>query len=188
MSGNTLDEHNSLFLIDLGQPNLDNFRGARLYGAPDECGLDGQFAVPTIDQDAKAYAFRAPKIKEPIHCSANRAPGVQHVVHDHEILVIHRKRNIAGLQNRLGRDFGKIVAIKRDVQRSYWHIHSVNTSHRLRDSFRQGNAAPAHADQRQVHSSAAFLDNFVGKTLNRAIDFRRRHELRLFDDAHRATC
>src|SRR5882672_11474028 len=56
-SGSALDEHDALFLINLIQANFDDFRVARLHRAPDKGSLDGQFAVPTVNQHAQANAL-----------------------------------------------------------------------------------------------------------------------------------
>ena len=94
------------------------------------------------------------------------------------------KVNVGRLQHRLRSDFGKIVAIQRDVQRADRHFHAVDAAHGLRDALRQRHAAPANSDQRQVLGAAAFFHDFVRQPLQRAVDFRSGHQLRFFDDFH----
>src|SRR5579863_5054738 len=81
-SGNALDEHDALFLINLIQANFDNFRVAGLNRAAYECRLDRQFAVPAVNQNTQADALGTPEIEQSVHRRANRAPRVQDVVHD----------------------------------------------------------------------------------------------------------
>ena len=59
--------------------------------AADEGGFDGKLAVPAVDQDAEANAFRAAQVEQAVHRGANRAAGVEHVVDDDQIAVIDRE-------------------------------------------------------------------------------------------------
>jgi hypothetical protein len=45
-------------------------------------------------------------------------------------------------------------------------------------------SSPANPNQGQIGSAAAFFHNFMGQSLHRAIDFRRRHQLVFFNDVH----
>jgi len=166
------------------QANFDDLGITRLDGAADERRLDRQFTMSPVNQHAQAHSLGTPQVKKPVHRRTNRASRVEHVIHDDQVLVVDGKRNVAGLQDRLGGHFGKVIAIESDIQRAHRHVNTIDAAHRLRDSSREGNAAAAHADQSQIRGAPAFFDNFVGYALNRAIDFRRRHQLRLFDDAH----
>ena len=48
----------------------------------------------------------------------------------------------------------------------------------------QRHAAAADADQGKIPRAAAFLHDLMGEALQRAVDFRRRHELAFLDDSH----
>ena len=48
----------------------------------------------------------------------------------------------------------------------------------------QRHAAAAHADQRDIFGAAAFFHDFMGQTLQGAIDFFGGEELPFLDDAH----
>ena len=139
---------------------------------PTKRRLDGQFAMPAVDQHAQPDALRTAQIEQPVHRRANRASGVQHVVDQDQILVVHRKRNVARLQHGLRRNLGKVVAIQRDVQRPHRHIHAVDAAHGLRDALGQRNAAPADSDQCQIRRAAALFHDFVRQPLHACGRFR----------------
>ena len=56
----------------------------------------------------------------------------------------------------------------------------------FRQAFGERNAAAADSDQREVFGAAAFFDDFMGQTVERAADFFRGEELSFFYDAHLA--
>ena len=56
----------------------------------------------------------------------------------------------------------------------------------FRQALGERNAAAADADQREIFGAAAFFHDFMGQTLERAVDFFRGEELSFFYDAHLA--
>src|SRR5215813_479954 len=55
-----VDQHHTLFFVDLPQAHLDDFRVASLDVPSNILGLDGHLTVPTVNQDAQSHAFRPP--------------------------------------------------------------------------------------------------------------------------------
>ncbi len=84
----------------------------------------------------------------------------------------------------MGSDFRKIVSIEGDIESADGNFDTANAAHGERDAFGEGNAAAADSDKGEVARAAAGLNNLVSQTLQSSIDFRRRHELRFFHDAH----
>jgi len=50
--------------------------------------------------------------------------------------------------------------------------------------LRQGHPPPDDPDKRQILGAAALLNDFMRQTLQGTVNFRRGHQLCLFDDAH----
>src|SRR5258706_1167444 len=183
-SGNAFDQQHALFPVNFIQANFYDFGVAGLHRPADESGLDRKFAVPALDQHAQTHAFRTAEVKQTVHGGANRTSRVKHIVDENQILVVHRERDLARLQDGLRGDFREIVAIQRDVQRSHRDIHAVDASHGLRNPVGQRNAPAAHSNQSQIRRATAFFHDFMGQTLHGTGDFRRRHQLRFFYDEH----
>ena len=177
-------EHHALLFVNFLQADFDDFGVAGRDGAADESGFDGQFAMAAIDQDAHANAFRAPEIEQAVHGGAGGASGVENVVDQHDIAIVHYEWNLGGLHDGLRRDGGEIVAIERDIERADGHFHVRESFDRFREALRQRNAAAAHADQRDICRAAAFFHDFMGQPLQGAIDFFGGEQLPFFDDAH----
>src|ERR1700674_1735244 len=179
-----IDQDDTLFLVDFAKADLNNFRVAGLNAAADVLGLDGHFTVAAFDQDAEGNALRPAEIKKAVHGGADGAAGIKDVIDQDEVHVIDAERNVRRAQNSLGRNLGKVVAIESYVEDAHGNIHAVDSAHGLGNPLRQRHAPPDDPDQRQVFRSAAFLHDFMGQSLQRAVDFRGRHQLALFNDAH----
>ena len=153
-------------LINFAQAHFDDF--ARRWSAP--CGPQKsprRAFRGARDRSARIseYVLRPAKVEETVHRGADGAAGIEHIVHENQIFVVHGKSDIAGLQHGLRGNFGKVVAIERDVQRADGHFHAVDFAHGLRDAQRKRNSAAANANQRQIRRAAASLHNFVRHAL-----------------------
>ena len=87
-----------------------------LHGAADEPGFDRQLAVAAIDQHQQLHARRAAVIEQRVERGADGAAGVEHVIHQDDVLALHGKRDLGGADDRLDIDRGQIVAIQIDVE------------------------------------------------------------------------
>ena len=59
--------------------------------AADEPGFDGQFAMAAVDQHQQLHARRAAVVEQRVERRADGAAGVQHVVHQDDVLALHAK-------------------------------------------------------------------------------------------------
>src|SRR6266849_2951096 len=184
LSFHPVHQHHALFAVYLPPPYLDNLGVAGLHHASRKLCLDGHFAMPAIDQHTERHALRPTQIKEPIHRRPNRAPRIQNVVDQHKVHVVHAERNVGTLQHCVRRNLRQIIAVQRNVQRAHRHIHAIYAAHRPRNPLRQRHTAPPNTDKRQMLGAAALFHYFVRQSLQRAVDFGRRHKLCFFNDAH----
>ena len=121
--------------------------------------------MATINQHAQSNPLRAAKVKQAVHGGPDRAACVEHVVDKDKVHAVHAKFDVGRLQDRLGGDLGKVVAVKRDVQNADRHVDAVNSAHGLRNPLRQGHTTAPNPNERQVFCAAALFDNFVGDAL-----------------------
>jgi len=63
-------------------------------------------------------------------------------------------------------------------------VRGIKSGLPLGDSLRQRHSSSADTDQRQVLGTAALLHDFMSQPLQRAVNLRRGHQLRFFDDFH----
>jgi hypothetical protein len=78
--------------------------------------LNGQFAPAAIHQHGQADRPRPAEIAQSIHRGTNRAAGKQHVIHQKQRALVEIDVDIRRPNQRTRADFGKIVAIKGNVQ------------------------------------------------------------------------
>src|SRR3989449_3392254 len=110
--------------------------------------------MPAVHQHAKLHAPRTAEIKQAVHRGANGAAGIEDIVHQHQIHVVHGKGNVRSLKNRLRGNLREIVAVKSDVQRADGDFGPVYPAYPFRDALRQRDAAPANSNQRsEEHTS-----------------------------------
>jgi hypothetical protein len=179
-----VDKHDALFLVDLAEPHFDNFAGAGLHAAADVLCFDGHFAMAALDKNAERDAPGAPEVEKAVHGGADRAAGIEDVVNQDKIHIIHAEGNVGRLQHGVGGDLGKVVAIESDVESTYGNVNAVDAAHGARDALGKGHAAAADTDERKVFGTARFLHDFVGQALKSAVNFGGGHQLRFFEDTH----
>src|ERR1700734_4562233 len=102
--------------------------------------------MAAIDQHAEPDAFRTPQVEKAVHGSANRASGVEHVIDNHQILVVNREIDFIGMKYRL-RAYGReVVAIERDIESADRNFDACWAVDCFRQALRQSDAAAPHAD------------------------------------------
>ncbi len=180
----TVDKHDALFLVDLAEPHFDNFCVAGLHAAADVLRFDGHFAMAALDKNAERDAPGAPEVEKAVHGGADGAAGVEHVVNEDQVHIIHAEGNVGRLQHGVGRDFGKVIAIESDVEGAHGNVNAVNAAHGARDALGEGYATAADTDERKVFGAARFLHDFMGQALKSTVNFGGGHQLRFFEDTH----
>src|SRR5438067_30812 len=116
--GNFFDQQYLLAGIGLLQFDLNDLVVSCLHRAADKRSFDRQLAMPAIDQDAQLHTPRTPMVKQRVERRPRRPAGVEHVVHQDHVLVIHVEFELPWVYDRSRSGCREIVAIKIDVQRS----------------------------------------------------------------------
>src|SRR6185369_5810453 len=101
---------------------FDDLAFLRWYEFADVVSLDWQFAMflATIDQHCQLHPTRAAEIDQLIERRANRAAGIKHVVDQNDVAVFDVAGKVGAIDDRLGADGRKVVAIKSDVEHADW--------------------------------------------------------------------
>lgn len=141
--------------------------------------------MASIDEDTHADTARPAQIEKAVHGGAGGAAGVENIIDQNEILVVDEEWNFRGLDHGLRSDGGKIVAIEGDIERADGHVDMREALDRFGEALREWHAAATYADQREIRCAAALFHDFMGQTLEGAIDFFGGEELSFLDDAHR---
>ena len=84
---------------------------------PTKAASIGQFAMATINQHAKLNAARTAMIEQCVQRRSRGPSGVEHVVHQDDVLVLDIELHGALFHLRAMANGGEIVAIKRDVEK-----------------------------------------------------------------------
>src|SRR5487761_2401 len=181
----TVHNHDTLFVVNFVQANLDNFGVGGFDGAADEAGLDGQLAMPPVNEHAETDATRTAEIEEAIHGGAHSAARVENVIDEQKIAIVHGERNFARLDDGLRRHCGKIVAVKSDVESADRDFRFGGRANGFCETLSERNAAAADADEREILCASRFFDDFMRQTFESAANFVRGHELAPLDDMHK---
>jgi hypothetical protein len=185
-SGYAIYEHDAFLGVNFLKANFHNFRVAGLDRPANERRLDGQLAMPAVNQDAQADSPGTAEIEETVHGGANRPASVKDVVHDHQVAVVHREIDLRGVDYWLRADSGKIVPVERDIEDPHGNIHVCEAVDDLCQPLRERNAPAANTNQSEIFRPTALLDKFVSQPLESAVDFLGGEQLPFFYDAHLA--
>jgi hypothetical protein len=110
-SGNAIHQHHALLPVNFPESHFHNFGVARFHLPSDERRFQGQLPMPSVNKDAEPDSPWPPKIEQPVHRSTHGAPGVQHIIHKHDVPVIYSKINLVRVHHRLLRYGREVVAI-----------------------------------------------------------------------------
>ena len=178
--GDSFDQQHFLHAVDFLELHFDDLVVGGLHRAADESRFDGQFAMAAVDQHQQLHARRAAVIEQRVERGADGAAGVQHVVHQDDVLALHGKRNFGGADHRLDADGGEVVAIEIDVENADRNGAVFERLDLGGQALRQRNAAAADADEGQLVEVFGLFQDFVRQPDQRAVDLGGAHELGFF--------
>ena len=137
--------------------------------------------MPAIDEHDQLDFLRTAEIDQRVERGANRAPRIQHVVHEQDFLIVDRERNLRAAHQRLGPDGmpHHVIAVQRDVERPGPQRLVRDLLEHPGETLGEHVAARADADQREVLGAAVALENFVRDARQRAS-----HAVGVHDDGH----
>ena len=90
------------------------------------------------------------------------AAGVEHIIHQHHILIGHVKGQLGLSHNRILRQFGKIIPVEADIDAAAGKRHILDLLDILPDDAGDGLAPAEDAHQHQVFHALVPLGDLVG--------------------------
>src|SRR6185295_2615000 len=138
----------------------------------------------TINQYCELHAFRPAKVDQLIERRADGASGVKHIVNEHDVTILNVSGQICAVNDWLGADRGKIVAIQRYVENPNRRAIAFKIRDLIGHSFSERDTPAAYSDQIQITGAVVFFHNLRSEAGQRAIDSRAVHDACLLDEIH----
>ena len=103
--------------VDLLDPDVDPLAAGGGQVLADVVGPDRQLAVAAVGEHRQLHPLGPSVVEQRVDAGAHRAPGVEHVVDEHDRRVLDREVDVGGVHDRLGRGVapGQVVAVEADV-------------------------------------------------------------------------
>src|SRR6185312_3349716 len=134
-----------------------------------DVGANGQLAPAAVHEHGERDAGGAAEVRQLVERRANGAPGVEHVIHDHQVLAVDVPRNVGGANDGAWPDRLQIVAIERDVERTARNVLTLAFLHDGDEPVSKLDAAALDADEDEVICAIVELDDFVRHAPDRTI-------------------
>ena len=187
-SGLAVDEFhkNDLFVIvDLAEFDFDDFAAGGGDGAAYVLGLDGKFAVASVDEDEELDGFGASVVEEGVEGGADRSAGEENIVHEDDVATGDVEADVTFFDHRAYVAGGEVVAVEADVEDAGVDGMALNGADDFGDALGDGNAAALDADQAQIGSAVIALNDLVGEADEGAVDLRGRKKTAFFAQLRR---
>src|SRR5438128_6504480 len=169
-------------IVQFAELDFDDLIAGGLHLASDEAGLDGYLTVSTVAKRAELHFAGASFAEQSIHCGPRGTPGVKNVIHENDVLARDWEIDFCFLHDRLRAECGEIITVKRDIEHAYGYGCFLDSFDHVGQALSERYPASPYTDQRQVHHSIISFDDFVGQPYQGTLDFRSRHQFRLFAD------
>ena len=88
--------------VDLLHPHVHPLAARGRQVLADVVGADRQLAMAAVGQHRKLHALGAPVVEQRVDAGPDRAPGVEHVVHEDDRRVLDGEVDVRGVHDRLG--------------------------------------------------------------------------------------
>src|SRR5450756_2291648 len=144
--------------VDLDEGDLDDLVAGGGDILPDVVGPDRELAVAAIHEDRQADRARPPEVHQGVHRGADRPPGVEDVVDEHDRAAVEVHRELRALDHRLLGDQREVVTVERDVQGADGEGDALVLFHGDGDPVGQGNATALDPDEHEPLGPGLLLD------------------------------
>src|SRR5580704_5549976 len=144
--GLLLHQQDLLGAVDLGQLDLDDLVHGGLHDAANEGGLNRQFPMSAIDQNAELHSAWPAMRKQGIERRADGSASEKDVIDQNDAFVLDVETDFRLLDNRFWPQCRKVVAVEGDIQRPHRDRRAFHALHDLAEPLRKGNTATTNAD------------------------------------------
>ena len=161
----------------LGKVNRDDFILGSGYVFTDKGCLDGQLAVSSVYENRELNFCRTADSHDSLQSGAGSPSGKNYVVNQYYGFVLNRKRYVCLAYNRIFRNHGEIVSVKRYIQFTDINFRVVNLFDVLSKPIGQRYSACLDAYQTQILRTVVFFYNFMRNSNENPIDILFGHYL-----------
>ena len=124
-------------------------------------GLDGQFAVTTVDENRQPDGAGAAEILQGVHGSRDGAARVKHIVDEHHRGSVDGRRHTRTPDRPRG-VAAQVVAVQGDVELAHGHVGPFGRGDQGAEPLGQGRPTGRNSEQDQVVGAAVRLDDLGG--------------------------
>ena len=124
-------------------------------------GTDRQLAVAAVDEHGQPHGARAAEVGQGVEGGPDGAAGVQHVVDEHDDLVVDAARRDRGVHRRPGGLVAQVVAVHRDVEAPDGYLGALDLTDQVGEAVGQLDAAAGDAEQDEVVGTLVVLEDLV---------------------------
>ena len=100
ISASSSGDRDLVHVVELLDADVDALLARRRQVLADVVGADRQLAVAAVGEHGELHARRAAVVEQGLDRRAHGAPGVQHVVHDHDGQPVDREVEVRGVDDR----------------------------------------------------------------------------------------
>src|SRR6266540_3371106 len=182
-SGGFLQDPNLVGAVGLLEHDLDHLALGRWHALADVVRLDGNLAVPPVDQHGETNGTRPAEVDQAVQCRADRAPCVEDVVAQDNRAAVQVEIDLGLAQQRLWSDEREIVAVERDVESADGKglLHEIGQARG--QPCRQRDSPRANTDQSQVRQVLVPLGDLVRHAVDHPLDTIRIQDAGLLDQS-----
>src|SRR6187402_2175122 len=155
------DAHDVLAAVVAGQAHLHLLAVAGGEVLADVVGPDRQLAVTPVDEYGQPHGARTTEVGQGVEGGPDGAPGVEHVVDEHDDLVVDTARRDRGVHRRPGGLVAQVVAVHRDVEAPDGHLGALDLTDQVGETVGQLDAAAGDAEQDEVVGTLVVLEDLV---------------------------
>ena len=120
-------------------------------------------SLPRSIEDGELHATRAAEVDQLIERRADRAPGVKHVVDEHDVAILDVAGQLCPIDDRISADGRKIVAISVISSDADGRALAFEVCDLIGHALRQRHAAPPDSDQIKIARAVVLFDDLRGK-------------------------
>ena len=114
-----------------------------------------------VDEDGETHGARSPELRERVEGGADRAAGVEHVVDEHDDLVVDAARRDVRSVGHAHGVAPQVVAVQRDVELADRDLGALDVLDAGREATGEGDPARRDAEEHEPLAALVALEDLV---------------------------
>ncbi len=121
--------------------------------------------MTTIQKHSKLNTAGSSQVNNCIQCSPDSPPRIENVINQYHFFSLNPKRDLRFTQNRLRRNFRKIIPIEVNIKLPYGHLNTSNLLEATGKPPCQGYPPFLNANKNEIVSFRIFLQDLMSNSL-----------------------